>query len=76
MARDALVAFCSCSTPLPLRAGCRSLTYMLVLQAKIARELVRVHSPATTTGSTLKADAVHLMVSTAAMARAALSTVQ
>jgi hypothetical protein len=33
-------------------------------QAKIARELVRVYSPATTTGATLKADAVHLMVGT------------
>ena len=31
-------------------------------QAKIRRELVRVHTPATATGSALGADAVHLMV--------------
>ena len=51
---------CMCSLPMLLM---RHLS-----QAKIARELVRVYSPATTTGATLKADAVHLMVSTATVA--------
>lgn len=37
---------------------------LVIAQAKIKRELIRVYTPATATGSVLTADAVHLMVCT------------